>query len=219
MANAPQLFINIWSDYVCPFCYLEEPVLEQLQAEFGEKIKICWRAYELRPDPIPTLDPNSSYLHDIWGRAVYPMAEERGLTLRLPPVQPRSRRAHEAAEFARRHAKFEAMNHALFKTFFEDGRDLHSISVLADIAASIGLDVQQLQTSLEQGQYTAKVLTDQTLAREHGVTAVPAMAIDISDEPTSQAVLVSGAQPYEFVREVIETLLAEQSFAALREER
>jgi DSBA-like thioredoxin domain len=55
--------IVVWSDYVCPFCYLEEPVLERI-----------------RQAPVPTLDPNGEYLHSIWNRVVYPMARERGMT-------------------------------------------------------------------------------------------------------------------------------------------
>src|SRR2546423_7751388 len=92
--------INVWSDYVCPFCYLEKPVLERLRQEFGDAIEVHWRAFELRPEPVPTLDPAGEYLRTVWAQAVYPMAAERGLTLRLPPDQPRSRRAFESAEFA-----------------------------------------------------------------------------------------------------------------------
>src|SRR5947209_8145197 len=100
--------IDVWSDYVCPFCYLEEPVLERLRNDFTGALQIRWRAYELRPDPVPTLDPQGEYLRDIWARSVYPMAAQRGIPLRLPPVQPRSRLAWEATEFAREHGKAEA---------------------------------------------------------------------------------------------------------------
>ena len=82
--------ISVWSDYVCPFCYLELPVLDRLQAEHAEEVEIDWRAFELRPEPAPTLDPNGEYLHRVWNQSVYPMAEQRGMVLRLPPVQPRS---------------------------------------------------------------------------------------------------------------------------------
>jgi predicted DsbA family dithiol-disulfide isomerase len=83
-----QVQIDVWSDYVCPFCYLEQPVLERIAQEFGVRVGIRWRAFELPPDPVPTLKPDSTYLRDIWARGVYPMAKERGMTLRLPPMQP-----------------------------------------------------------------------------------------------------------------------------------
>ena len=55
--------IDVWSDYVCPFCYLEEPVLERIAEGYGERVRIDWRPFELRPDPVPTLEPNCTYLH------------------------------------------------------------------------------------------------------------------------------------------------------------
>ena len=56
-------------------------------------MEIDWRAYKLRSDPVPTLDPDGDYLHRVWNASVYPMARAFGMTLRLPPVQPRSRKA------------------------------------------------------------------------------------------------------------------------------
>jgi hypothetical protein len=88
MTSEPRIAVEIWSDYVCPFCYLELPAVERLKEEFGPRVDVSWHAFELRPEPAPTLDPDGEYLHDIWGRSVYPMAEERGMRLRLPPVQP-----------------------------------------------------------------------------------------------------------------------------------
>ena len=77
-------------------------------------VRVEWRAFELRPDPVPTLDPDGAYLHRVWNQSVYPMARERGLTLRLPPVQPRSRKAHEATAFARSAGRADATAEALF---------------------------------------------------------------------------------------------------------
>src|SRR5205814_1181815 len=78
--------INVWSDYVCPFCYVEKPVIDRLQNELGDAIQVRWLAFELRPEPVPTLDPAGEYLRTVWARAVYPMAAERGIAVRLPPI-------------------------------------------------------------------------------------------------------------------------------------
>ena len=155
MTAPPPLRILVWSDYVCPFCYLELPILDRLQAEFDGPIEIDWRAFELRPEPVPTLDPGGEYLHRVWNQSVYPMADERGMTLRLPPVQPRSRKALEAAEFAREAGRFDPMHRALFKAFFEDGRDLADHGVLIETAQSVGLDSQALEGALAEGLSTA----------------------------------------------------------------
>src|SRR5450830_333556 len=98
---ASSLRIDVWSDYVCPFCYLELPVVQRLRQKWNGTLELVWRAFELRPEPRPTLDPDGDYLHTTWNRSVYPMAAERGMSLKLPPVQPRSRKAFEAVAYAR----------------------------------------------------------------------------------------------------------------------
>ena len=83
--------------------------------------------------PRRRLARDGEYLRRVWNRLVYPMAEERGMILRLPTAQPRSRKSLEAAEFARTAGLFDFVHCALFKVFFENGRDLADSDVLADI--------------------------------------------------------------------------------------
>ena len=210
MAKDNTVRILVWSDYVCPFCYLERPVLERVQGELGHGIEIDWRSFELRPEPEPTLDPNAEYLHRVWNQSVYPMAQERGMVLKLPPVQPRSRKAHEAAEFARQAGRLDAMNNALFKAFFEDGRDLADIEVLLDIGQSVGLDAGELREALTSGRYEQRVIEDQQLARQIGISGVPALIVTAG----AQVYLVSGAQPYEAVKNVIARAIADSNASA-----
>lgn len=204
----PRIRIDVWSDYVCPFCYLEEPVLERVRREYGDAVDVEWRAFELRPEPHPTLDPDGEYLHRVWNQSVYPMARQRGMTLRLPPVQPRSRRAFQLAEFARAHGRFEEVHHALFKAFFEHGRDLADIDVLLDIATAAGLNAAEARASLEQGRFLDHVLADQRESRTLGISGVPMALIRPAGTPLETAVAVSGAQPYEHLKAEIEHALA-----------
>jgi predicted DsbA family dithiol-disulfide isomerase len=210
MAKDNTVRILVWSDYVCPFCYLERPVLERVQGELGHGVEIDWRSFELRPEPEPTLDPNAEYLHRVWNQSVYPMAQERGMVMKLPPVQPRSRKAHEAAEFARQSGRLDAMNNALFKAFFEDGRDLADIEVLLDIGQAVGLDAGELREALTSGRYEQRVIEDQQLARQIGISGVPALIVTAG----AQAYLVSGAQPYEAVKDVIARAIADNNASA-----
>lgn len=198
--------VLVWSDYVCPFCYLELPILEKLKAEFGPEVAIDWRAFELRPEPVPTLDPGGEYLHQVWNQSVYPMAKHRGMVLRLPPVQPRSRRAFEAAEFSRQAGRFDTMNRALFQAFFEDGQDLSDLTALLSLGAKVALDVEGLREALDSGRYTDKVLEDQRLAREIGIFGVPAIVISGGE----RTYLLSGAQPYDAVKDVVERAARER---------
>src|SRR5690349_23431486 len=163
--------ITVWSDYVCPFCYLEVPVLTRIRQEYGEAFHLEWRAFELRPAPAPTLDPKGEYLHTVWNQAVYPMARQRGMTLRLPTVQPRSRRAFELAEFARANGRFDEVHRGIFKAFFEESRDIDDLKTLVTIGAAVGLDGEAVRAALEQGIYRDRVINDEREAADLGITA------------------------------------------------
>lgn len=201
--------VTVWSDYVCPFCYLETPVLRRLRDEMSDRVTVEWRAFELRPEPVPTLDPESGYLDDVWARAVMPMAEERGVEIRRPPVQPRSREALETAEFAREKGAFDRVHGRLFEAFFREGRDLGDREVLAGVAESAGLSGDELEAALREDRYTEKVLQDQVEARELGVSGVPALFVAPPDVPLEEARVVEGAQPYDTVRRAVLEALGE----------
>ena len=202
------IHINVWSDYVCPYCYLEVPVIDKVIDAYGDKIAVQWRAFELRPEPVPTLQPDGDYLRTTWDSSVYPMAEQRGMTLRLPPVQPRSRKAFEAAAFARDNSFCDEMRVALFKAFFEDGLDLSDNSVLTALGAQVGLEPENLRLALESAQYTEEVMADTKLAHDLGISGVPAMVIGPASTPFEQAVLVGGAQTFEIIYAAIERVLS-----------
>lgn len=121
---AARVELGVWNDHVCPFCHLGPPELDRSRERFGDAVAIRWRAFESRPDPAPTLDPDGGYLHRVWGEAVHPMAAARGVALRPPPMQPRSRLAHETATFARERGRFDAVHEGPFRAFRRDGRDL-----------------------------------------------------------------------------------------------
>ena len=207
MNISPRVRIDVWSDYVCPFCYLELPALQRIEQQFADQVGVVWRAFELRPEPRPTLDPDGEYLHTTWERSVYPMAAQRGMTLRLPPVQPRSRKALEAAAFAQANSRFPAMHEALFRAFFEHGRDIGDTSVLCDIATQAGLDAQALAQALDSGRYLDAVLDDQKLAHALGVSGVPIMFVRPAEATWEQAVPLRGAAPFEMIESAVRRLL------------
>ncbi|MFO8047322.1 MAG: DsbA family protein [Halomonas sp.] len=204
-----RITLDVFSDYVCPFCYLEMPELEALAERFDGRVTLRWRAFELRPDPEPTLDPDSDYLHDVWGRAVYPMAAERGMTLRLPRIQPRSGLAHEAAAWAETQAiqhpgAGDAMRTALFRGFFEESLDLSDPQALAELADALSLDGSALHRSLENGNHRQAVIDDQRVARDLGIQGVPALRFCIDGE---HAGMLEGAQPRRQLYLAVERLL------------
>jgi predicted DsbA family dithiol-disulfide isomerase len=199
--------LDIWSDYVCPFCYLAEPVIEQVVREFSNLIKVRWRAYELRPDPVPTLDPNGEYLHRVWRQAVYPLAAEREIKIRLPPVQPRGRLAHEAVAFARFHNKDRELHHEIFRAFFEFGEDIGKTDVLVKVAVKLGLSESALRKALADGEFRDEVMADEAVSEKLEITGVPATLIRPNRAPIEIAARIEGAQPYQIFRTKVEDCL------------
>jgi predicted DsbA family dithiol-disulfide isomerase len=156
-----------------------------------------WRAFELRPDPVPTLDPNGDYLHKVWGSSVYPLAERLGIDIKLPPVQPRSRRAHQAAHWARRHGKFREYNDALFRAFFQRGEDIGNTDVLTRLASDMALDLDDLRQALDNDLHLDKVLADEREAKKLGLRGVPALI-------ANRKIALSGVQSSEDLQKFVE---------------
>jgi predicted DsbA family dithiol-disulfide isomerase len=98
------------------------------------------------------------------------------------------------------------MLEALFQAFFERGRDIGDIAVLQDVASSIGLDPSELGEALGAGRYTARVLEDQRIAQEIGITGVPAALLH-DGSGRGQGMLLSGAVPYASLEAAVERAL------------
>jgi predicted DsbA family dithiol-disulfide isomerase len=141
-------------------------------------LEIRWRSFELRPEPIPTLDPNGAYLVSAWQNHVYPLAAKMKMDLQRPLIQPHSRLAHEAAKWADAQGHFEPYHLGLFRAFFQQGKDIGDLEVLKGLAADLQLDANSLQVSLQNSEFTAMVLADEDEAGRVGVRAVPAFVIN-----------------------------------------
>jgi len=118
------------------------------------------------------------------------------MPLHLPPAQPRSRRAHEAAKWADSHDRFDEYNTALFRAFFQFGLDIGKTEILEQLAADLDLDPTALLKALETNQFTGDVLQDQEDASRIGVNAVPAFAVN-------EQVVASGVQSASSLRKLI----------------
>jgi predicted DsbA family dithiol-disulfide isomerase len=197
--------LEIFSDYVCPFCWLAEPAVREL-ARHSHDLDIVRRAFELRPDPVPTLDPGGEYLDRVWRDSVYPLSDRLGVTMRLPPVQPRSRRAHEAARWAGELSRFDAYNEAVFQAFFERGENIGEVDVLVGVAHELGLDGDALRVALERRDYESAVLKDECEAKNLAIGSVPTFV-------AGRVAMLSGVQPVENLKELIACVREKQPFS------
>lgn len=132
----------------------------------------------MRPEPIATLDPKGDYLVSAWKNHVYPLAANMNMPLKQPLIQPRSRRAHEAAKWAEKYNNFKKYHVALFRAFFELGKDIGDIKILTELASDLNLDAGALHASLKNKDYIAMVLADEDEAKRVGVRAVPAFVVN-----------------------------------------
>lgn len=175
---------------------MAEPAVNEL-IESETNVEVVWRAFELRPEPVPTLPPDGEYLHRAWNSSVYPLAEKLGITMKLPPVQPRSRLPHEAAHWARTQGRFEEMNEEIFRAFFERGEDIGETEVLVSLASKLGLESENLRRSLENREFENSVIADEKEAETIGLSGVPAFAAD-------RKVALSGVQSVENLKKLVE---------------
>jgi predicted DsbA family dithiol-disulfide isomerase len=170
--------VTVYSDYVCPFCLLAEQVLSDA---IGDRdISISWRAFELRPEPVPTLRPEDPYLPTVWNRSVYPLAERLGVPIRLPSIspQPRTAKAFELLALAQDEGLDHQYSMRMLRAFFQEGRDIGNPEILVKLAAEAGLDLEEARQALESGAYAERHREALRHAREDmAITSVPTIVV------------------------------------------
>lgn len=170
--------IVVYADYVCPYCLLAEASLET--AISGRDIAIEWRAFELRPDPVPTLRPEDPYLPDIWTRSVYPLAAQLGVPIRLPSIspQPRTEKAFHLLAMAQDLGLGHAWSLRVLRAFFQEDRDIGDVDVLVSLASDIGMNPALVRDALTGNIYALRHCEALRHAREEmRISSVPTIAI------------------------------------------
>lgn len=188
--------IKVYSDYVCPFCFLAEKPLEE--AIKGKDVEVEWMPFELRPYPNETLRPEGDYLQRTWKQSVYPMAERMGIPIVLPNVspQPHTHLAFEGYQYAKEKGKGNEYNDRMLRAFFQEEQNIGDIDVLTKLAGEVGLDEAEYRIVLERGAYRE----NHQKALEHAyndanITAVPTFRIGDT--------VVAGIRSKEFLEQII----------------
>ncbi len=170
--------IDVFSDYVCPYCVLFESALTEAMRDLD--VDVHWQPFELRPEPTPTLRPEDDYLPNVWKKSVYPLAHKMGVRLSLPSIspQPYTRLAHEGFQFAKKAGKALEYNARVFHAFFQEDRDIGELAELTELAGEIGLDESSFRAALESGEFAECHKQSLEKAMEFGVKSVPSVFID-----------------------------------------
>ncbi len=174
------LTVQVYSDYVCPYCFLAEGPLNEAVAELEGAVEIEWMPFELRPHPAPTLEPDGDYLQSGWKNSVFPMAEKMGVHIVLPRVspQPYTRLAFEGSLFARDCGEADAYNSRMFTAFFQDELDIGNADVLTACAGEIGLDPKEIRAALDGKTYSDECGALLQRAYQIGINSVPTFVLD-----------------------------------------
>jgi len=188
--NIKPIKIQVWTDFVCPFCLLGESIIEK--AVEGLNVEIEWMPFELRPYPTPTLKPEDEYLPRVWKASVYPMAERLGVPIKLPTVspQPYTRKAFLGLQFAKQQGKGNEYATAVMKAFFQQNLNIGEDDVLKNILHTLGLNPAGLDEFVNSPEANAQHDVDLQFAKQVGIQAVPSLAVGsqfFSGVPSVQA--------------------------------
>jgi predicted DsbA family dithiol-disulfide isomerase len=168
-------------------------------------VTIAWHSFELRPAGSPPIPPAYRARIEAGRPQLAQIARERGgVELSQGPFGQNSRPALIGAKFAEAHGAGEAYHDAVFRAYWLEARAIETPDDLAPIAAAAGLDTQAFRAALDDPQYLALVDEDIELARQYGLSGVPAIVFE-------QRYLLSGAQPTALLRQVCDRLLEESS--------
>ena len=189
MSTTP-IKIQVWTDFVCPFCLLGESIIEK--AIEGLNVEVEWMPFELRPYPTPTLKPEDEYLPRVWKASVYPMAERLGVPIQLPTVspQPYTRKAFLGLQYAKQQGKGNEYTTAVMKAFFQQNLNIGEDQVLKNILANLGLNPAELDEFVNSPLANAQHDADLHYAKQLGIQAVPSLAVGkqfFSGVPSVQA--------------------------------
>jgi predicted DsbA family dithiol-disulfide isomerase len=211
------LNIEIWSDVICPWCYIGKRRIETALQDFGGDVTITFRAYQLDPSPVPAPVPIKQAMAAKFGgpaRAeqmfdhVTAVAAGDGLTLNFDrAIAANTFDAHRLIAWAAGQELQLNMIETLQRAHFTDGVDLGSHTELARLAGSIGLDQQAALAYLAGPAGTDAVNADLAEARELGITSVPTFVID-------RKYAIQGAQEPAALRSALEEIARREAVEA-----
>jgi predicted DsbA family dithiol-disulfide isomerase len=202
--------IEIWSDIMCPFCYIGKRRLESALENFEYKnhVEIVWKSFLLNPDM--KTDPSKStaeYLAETKGwsleqtnqitNQVVEMAEGEGLTYHMSKtVVANAKNAHRLLQLSKTLGKGGEMKESLLKAYFTEGKNIDDFKTLISLAEEVGLEEERIENCLNSNEFADNVEQDILESRQIGVRGVPFFVLD-------RKFGISGAQPVEVFEDTL----------------
>ncbi|MFD0793296.1 DsbA family protein [Mucilaginibacter litoreus] len=193
--------VEIWSDVMCPFCYIGKRRFEDALQQFAhnDKVEVEWKSFQLNPNM--QTDPSTNinqYLADAKGWTidyarqmnahVTQMAAEVGLEYNMDnAVVANSFKAHRFTHLAKKHGLGAQAEEQLFKAYFTNGKNIDDTDTLAELGQTIGLNTDEVKQALDSNQFADDVRHDIAEAQYLGIQGVPFFVMN-------EKYAVSGAQ-------------------------
>ncbi|MEZ4322605.1 MAG: DsbA family oxidoreductase [Myxococcota bacterium] len=212
--------VDVWSDVVCPWCAIGRSRLQTAIAAFGaahgEPVEVRWRSFELDPGAARIVEGDHvAHLARKYGRTraqAQEMVDQMAARGAAEGVmfdfgrlkQGNTFDAHRLLHLAQEHGMQDALKARMFRAYFQEGEAIGDRSVLARLAADVGLEAADVARVLEGDAYAGAVRGDETLARQLGISGVPFFVID-------ERLAVSGAQPAELLTQALAHALETRS--------
>jgi predicted DsbA family dithiol-disulfide isomerase len=212
--------VEIWSDPVCPWCYLGKRRFERALESFDhrDEVTVVYRSFELDPSAPPgATSPTVERLADKYGmtagqaddaqRQMEQRAAQDGLEFRMDGLRSgNTRDAHRLLHLAKAHGVQAELAERLHRAYFTEQASIFDHSSLTELAVQSGLDRDDVVRVLGTQEYGDAVDTDEAMAQALGVNGVPLFVID-------RRYGISGAQPPEVITGVLDRAWAEAQTA------
>ena len=197
--------VTVFSDYICPFCFIGKAGIDRLQQEFD--IDVEWKGFEIHPETpkkgitLEDMGMDRGYL-DILMKNVEKLAKDVDLELKSPLRLSNSKMALEIAEYAKNKGKFEDYHDEVFKSYWLEEKDIGDAKVLFKIVEKVGLDQADLKEYLKTGIAAKKIAEYLKEIKSYGISGVPTFFIGYD--------IFTGVQPYEVLKKAVEDALSDE---------
>lgn len=178
MAFLPELKITVYSDYICPFCYVGHHRLMRLRDSYD--LKINWRFLEIHPEtsaegePIDSLQYPSAQWQQMLSNLTR-IADEENIPLSPLTFITNSKDALLLSEASKQcgREKFYALHENIFKAYFVEGKNIGNKNILKEIALSNGIDEKIIESAWTDDIHQKQLLSNFESARTHNIQSVP----------------------------------------------
>jgi predicted DsbA family dithiol-disulfide isomerase len=172
----------MFSDFVCPFCYIGFEVIRKLKPEFN--IELEWRGYQIHPEwPAEGISvdqvrgPSDMDARKAAWQRITAMADAEGLEIKAPTVFTSSRAALAACEYAREQGKSEELEGRIYRAYFIEGANIGDGALVARMGAEVGLNETEVAEAIRSPRYDMRLKNNALVAHQRGVSGVPTFFI------------------------------------------